>query len=194
MSTVSRAEFARLQGVNKSTVTRWIQSGRIALTDDGRVDVAAAREQLKATGSPLPHHEARREQAAEARLGGAEDSVAGAATPRNASDPAPGTDVSLRLKEARARYEENRADMAALDRDQKAGLLVLRADAEYAMADIGRRLASLVERLADQTTPTLVGHKGDAAAIHATLIEAGRDLRVELAHYLEQRAAALSES
>ena len=40
-STLSQAEFARLRGVSRKTVTIWKSQGRLALTTDGLVDVVA---------------------------------------------------------------------------------------------------------------------------------------------------------
>jgi hypothetical protein len=49
---VSMAEFARLQGWHRSTVTRLAAAGRIVLTAKGRVDVAASRQRLAETADP----------------------------------------------------------------------------------------------------------------------------------------------
>ena len=43
---VSQAEFARLRGVSRATVTHWKRAGRLLLTDDGKVNVAASEELL----------------------------------------------------------------------------------------------------------------------------------------------------
>jgi len=44
--TVSQAEFARLRGVSRKTVTLWKGQGRLTLTADGLVDVAASDAML----------------------------------------------------------------------------------------------------------------------------------------------------
>lgn len=59
---VHQAEFARLANVNRSTVNRWIQSGRIEVGPDGMIDVAQAMRQRTATESPEPRHQARKAQ------------------------------------------------------------------------------------------------------------------------------------
>jgi hypothetical protein len=43
---VSQAEFARLRGVSRATVTYWKRAGRLLLNSDGKVDVAASNELL----------------------------------------------------------------------------------------------------------------------------------------------------
>jgi hypothetical protein len=46
---VTKSEFARMRGVNPSSVTRWAREGRIVLTADGRVAVEPSIERLRAT-------------------------------------------------------------------------------------------------------------------------------------------------
>ena len=62
MKRVTQAEFARLAGVNRSTVTRWLQNGRIQADPSRLIDPDAALKMRAATESPLPHHQARKEQ------------------------------------------------------------------------------------------------------------------------------------
>jgi len=46
------AELARLEGVARSTVTRWDQSGAVAWDDNDRIDVAATRALVKEYTAP----------------------------------------------------------------------------------------------------------------------------------------------
>ena len=43
---VSQAEFAKLRGVSRKTVTIWKQKGQIVIAPDGRVDVVASEARL----------------------------------------------------------------------------------------------------------------------------------------------------
>jgi hypothetical protein len=61
-SRITRAEFARRAGVNRSTITRWIESGRLTLGVDGLLDEAEAHRQRAASESQQPHHQARKAQ------------------------------------------------------------------------------------------------------------------------------------
>ena len=61
-SRITRAEFARRAKVNRSTITRWIESGRLTLGADGLLDEAEAHRQRAASESPQPHHQARKAQ------------------------------------------------------------------------------------------------------------------------------------
>ena len=49
---VSQAQFARLENVDRSTVTRWKEQGRLVMIGEGRkakVDVKASRKRIKET-------------------------------------------------------------------------------------------------------------------------------------------------
>ena len=46
---LTRAQFARLLGVNRSTVTRWADAGRLVLLPDGSVDAEASLGRIRAT-------------------------------------------------------------------------------------------------------------------------------------------------
>ena len=66
---VTQAEFARMCGVNRSTVHKWIGAGRIQTEPSGLIDPEAAARMRDATESPMPHHQARKAQFSEARMG-----------------------------------------------------------------------------------------------------------------------------
>lgn len=200
---LTQAQFARKKGVNRSTVSRWIERKRLTLTDAGLVDVDAAEKSLARTASPYAHHEARAEQTGSAAL------VAAPATPHNAPATSPqqpslldndagegaggsaADDASLRLKLARARREQADAESAEIELAKKSKLLVARADVEFVMDDFGRTTGNLLDRLADRYVPTIAAAGGDPTKIHAALSEAARDIRRELAAYLTRRAGEL---
>lgn len=194
MSTITRADFARLMNVNRSTVTRWIEAGRIKLAADGNIDPESATAMLPKTASPMPHHMARVEQIAEQKaLLLPEADATPSANRATGSDIAESIDRSeqaaLRLKLARVAREEAEAEIAAMKRDEQAKLLVQRADAEFVMLDFARTLGALLERLADRYTPEVMSCQGNSQAIHKVLSDAGRDIRTELSHQMRRRAA-----
>lgn len=49
---VSKAEYARMKGINRSGITRWAQAGRVALDDDGNILVAESEALLAMTADP----------------------------------------------------------------------------------------------------------------------------------------------
>ncbi|MBV5311142.1 helix-turn-helix transcriptional regulator [Chromatium okenii] len=59
---VSQAEFARREGVDRKTVSRWVQDGRITPNQDGSIDPVRCHFERLETTSPLPHHVARAAQ------------------------------------------------------------------------------------------------------------------------------------
>jgi hypothetical protein len=97
-SRITRAEFARRAKVNRSTITRWIESGRLTLGADGLLDEAEAHRQRAASESPQPHHQARKaqldlEKTATRPAGAAARALVATTTP-TASDPTGGDPAS----------------------------------------------------------------------------------------------------
>ncbi len=190
MTAVSRAEFARRHNVNRSTVTRWIDSGRIKVDADGNIDLEVATAMLPRTASPLPHHMARAEQISEQKGLPLPEPDATPPATRNNPDATLDRDetASLRLKLARVNREEAEAAIAAMKRDEQARLLIKRADAEFVMADFGRALGGLLDRMADSYTTEILACNGDQHRIHQVLTDAGRDIRTEISHHMRRRA------
>ena len=59
---VTQAEFARMCGVNRCTVHKWIGAGRIQTEPSGLIDPEAAMRMRESTESKLPIHQARKAQ------------------------------------------------------------------------------------------------------------------------------------
>lgn len=184
MRHMTRAEFARHMKVNRSTVTRWIERGRIVATADGRIDSEAAKRALEATESPEPHHQARSAQIAEEKAQRAR---------RRGGETREVTEIGLRLKLAMAKEREAKAQLAALEVDRQAGLLVEREQVDFILKDIGTTLRTAVDGLADRLAPQLAGHGGDVAKVHAGLDDAARDLLHEISDHIERRSEALGK-
>lgn len=187
---ITRAEFARRAGVNKSTVTRWIENGRITLGDDGLLDEAEAHRQRDASESPAPHHQARK---AQLELSKASNPTGqGAATPQTGAERATratttatptdnGADGLLELPAAtdaddvvrRTRYaqmleREAVARMKAREDQEAAGQLIRRSAVERAMTDATAVILNAAETLPDRVAPLLV-NIDDQARIRALL-------------------------
>ncbi|NWC92633.1 MULTISPECIES: hypothetical protein [unclassified Pseudomonas] len=138
MAIVSQAEYARLRGVSKKTVTQWKRDGKLVLADGG-VDVEATDSYLKKYraaglkgnsegngGNALPHPLAgeTNEQAALRIL-----SIGGA---------------NMSLEEAKRVKENYLALLNQLEYDQKSGAVVLVADVAAA---VGREYSQVRTRL-----------------------------------------------
>ena len=193
---VTQAEFARIAGVNRSTVTRWIRNGRITAGKDGRIDVDRALRERETTESPMPHHQARKAQfderkaAAPAGNGNGTGSGTGAPAPPTADSPI--GDISAALKLETYRLQKAKAEKAALEADRLAGSLVEYADVEFVLDDLGQVLRALLESQADRLAGTLAGHRGDTNAIHATLEEAAHELLTEISGHMARRMERLT--
>lgn len=162
------AAFARRLGVNRSTITRAAQAGRLVLAADGRVLVQASLARWHATrGGRLDVAE----RHAEAR-GGAVAGVAAAATPPASGDSGPqgaeqGDGEAYAPPEgSRAAWEaeklawQNRLLLVSLD--LQSGARVPRPALQREAHGLGATLRATVERLIDQTAPRLAAATTDA--------------------------------
>jgi len=167
----TRAAFARRLGVNKSTVTRAIQAGRLVLHGD-RVDVAASLERWHATAGARPDmaekHATRRgtgvprylptdpapKTATESRTGRLNPIPAAAEPPESTTDTI-GSDKTLTRtawKAATLRFENATIRLhMALDTGQRHRLDAVQREA-FAL---GAAAQGAVERLIDHTAPRL---------------------------------------
>lgn len=198
---LSRAEFARLMGVSRSTVTRWIEDGRLTLVD-GRIDAEAGRREVEATASPMPHHQARKAQFDEAREAGRAQAAPPGAGKAEAAPPAPAPDgaqqeptgnegLGSALKLETYRLQKLKRELAAMEADKMAGALVERTVVDAVLLDFSSALRGLLEGLPDRMAGTLAGHRGDVAAIHHDLDEAAHALMQELSDHMKRKTEVL---
>lgn len=182
MQRLTRAEFARLMDVNRSTVTRWIDSGRVEVGDDGKIDPQAAHNLLEATESPEPHHMARKAQI--------DDEKAQAAAHRpNEGQSMPALEkLGAHLKYETYKLRKADAEIRTMERDKLAGTLGESASFEYVMRDIAISLRGLLESMPDRLSPTIAAHRGDVTAIHAALSDAAHDLLNEINDIMKRKA------
>lgn len=191
MTLLTRAEFARARGVNRATVTKWIHAGRVEVDASGRIDPAAADHRLAVTESPQPHHQARLAQIEEARAQPREApaDTAPPVSPRTGSaeeQPGmpPAEKLALAYKTEVYRHQKAKAELANLELDKAAGLLVERIAVESLLADLGATWRRLLGTLADRATPEImsVGHNATEihAAIDATATAIGDALLLEI--------------
>lgn len=167
------AAFARRLGVNRSTVTRAAQAGRLVLAEDGRVCIAASLAKWAATRGGRDDVAARHAAGRGAELPFLP--VAALATPattpatgQNAPQGAetPGGEALPPSEGTRAFYEaekvrwQNVELMLAMDLDS--GVRIPRATLQREARGLGATLRAEVERLIDQTAPRLAAAKTDA--------------------------------
>lgn len=189
MNRVTQAEFARLCGVNRSTVTRWIKSERIDADENGLIDPIAAQRLRLATESPEPHHQARKAQFDDARAGATGAAPATAAQePAGDEDEAPGMEaLGHQLKRATVDLQRGKAELVAIEIDKAAGALVELTEVQYVLGDLGATLRSLLENLPDRLAGELAAHQGNVTAIHKSLEDAARETLVAISEQMSRR-------
>lgn len=186
MKKMTRSEYAKLKGVNKSTVTRWVSAGRLVIDADGFIDVDASEALLAQTESPYLHHQARSASVAADKSASNFD-----ATDENSalSQMMEGADaVAMRLKRAMAKEREAKAEHAAIELDKLTGALVERSDVDFLIADFGATLRGMVENMPDRLAPTLAAHAGNVNALHASLRGAMHDFLNDMSSHMQRRA------
>lgn len=171
MPRLTRKNYAKHKGVNPSTVTRWIQRGRVKVDEKGLIDVEQAEQLLLETESDQPHHQAAKAQSETTKAAQADDGAM-----RDEREL-----VGMRMKHAMTRERESKAELAALELDKQAGLLLERAKVEYAQTSALVTFRSALETLPDLLSPSLAALGGDVSAIHDALDNAIHDKLRELA-------------
>jgi hypothetical protein len=150
------AAFARLHGVAKPTVTGWKQRDLLVMTVDGKVDVVASNARL--ADRPDVH----RGGVAKVRPG---KLVEGGATADDEQLGAAGDPAGWSRQEALRQREIAQAQLARIEADTAAGLVVPKADVvgvvrtEYAVVRVAflGMASKLAHRLATATTPEACG-------------------------------------
>lgn len=139
---LTQAEFARHLGVKRSYVTALKQTGRLVLTDDGKVDVAASEARIAATADPGKTGVAERhaKQRAEAATSSEKPSDA-----REQGGDAGEEAETPDYQRARARKELANAQLAEMEVAQKAGQLFDAAEAIAVVADAGTVFRTTLE-------------------------------------------------
>ena len=196
MNRVTQAEFARICSVNRSTVHRWIENGRIETDAQGLIDPEAAARMKEATASPLPHHEARKAQFDAQRAAGM---VSPSQTQQNPANEAAlqaettsATQIGTALKLETYKLQKAKAELANLELDKAAGALVERAEVDYVLADFGNTLRGLLEGMPDRLAPAIAAHRGDVNAIHAELEGITGDLLAQIADHMKRKMEGIS--
>lgn len=188
MITETMADFARRmeshmgRAVNRSTVKRWADSGRIVMVGD-KVDVEASLAQLSGTqGGRQDVADRHAQEAAEKATAGRTGPDAGQASGDLSMDKARRVRA---VAEARIKHAE--AEMREMERDEMAGRLIAREDVEFVLDDFGATLRGLMENLADRLAP-VVHPLQSMEETHAALAEAAQDVLQTVHDQLRRRA------
>lgn len=199
LAAVTRAEFARQMGVNRSTVTRWAEAGRLVVLADGRIDAEASRHRLAQTTG------GRDDVAARHAAGRAQIGPQGATqgqgshnhtpplvdNPATAREPARSGIPETRA-DAQARKESAAADLLEIELQEKRRSLLPAAEAEAAFRAIGAAVRAALDVLPDQTAP-LVAPVTDLDECHALLADACRNALAAVGAALEREKVQLQK-
>lgn len=185
---VSRADFARMRGWNRSYVTKLSQQGRLVLSPDGKlVDVPATLARLSESSDPGRAHVAARhaadrtEKHVSAYVRPDAPSGDGVVPPKAGAD---GVDESGYWK-SKGRREAALAEMAELELQSKMGALVDRAKVEHAVESLHRMLRDNVLGLPTRLAPELASMT-DAFEIEVKMRTAIRALLEDLSKLTTQ--------
>ena len=184
MTLVTRAEFARLKGWNRSSVTRAVTHGRIVMDGD-LVDVEASEARLAGTSGGRDDVAARH---AAARAAAGVKVGAGETAQEAVAPPSRGTESR---SDAQARKESAAADLLEIELDKARGNVINRDDVDAAMRHLGAAVRSAMDVFPDQTAP-LVAPVTNLDEVHSLLAEACRSVLDSIDHALARQQAALA--
>lgn len=207
-TTATQADFARLMGVNRSTVTRtWKQAGRLVMVGD-LVDVEASRARILATAD-LARSDVAERHAAErgavvgqgvetVKVGAGDTATAAtaAATARPEAPPpttptTPTIDhIGNSYQAARAVKEKYAALSAKAEYERLIADLLPRQDVDQALDDLVATIRSGLENLPHRAAGQLVGKDYDA--IIALLKQEVVDMMSEMHKSARQQLATLT--
>lgn len=194
MTLESQAAFARRmeshlgRTVNRSTVSRWADAGRLVMVD-GKVDVEASLAQLGGTTGGRPDVADRHAQES------GEKATAG----RTGSDaPQPAADLSMEKARrvravAEARIKAAEAEIREMERDRTAGKLIDKEVVDFVLNDFGATLRSTMENFAGRMAP-VVFPLTTLEETHAALDEAAERVLEEISDAMKRRTQQQAEA
>lgn len=191
----TRAEFAARVGVNKSTVTRWAQAGRLVLTDDGAVDIDASIHRLDATRG-IRHDVAERWRAY--RDGRVDFEGNPIAQPQPEPQPAasapsapPAADLDLdevgrRTRVAQMHKEEAIARAKQREDEAAAGRYLLREQVQSGLLTAANAISGLLDQIPDRLAPMFPDPEHARALLHDDIHQTRHEIADTLARVAHQ--------
>ena len=152
MELLRKTEFAARMGWSKAYVSKLGKQGRLVLSDDGRVDLAATEALLKETADPSKAGVSDRHQRDRVEKGVTVHVAPDAAVSGSSPPPAP---ASYDFQKSRAQREYFLAQLAESEARKSSGELVVRQAVESAAYASGRLLRDLLLGLPKQISPGL---------------------------------------
>lgn len=153
MKKATLTEFAKIRGVNKSTVTRYKQADRLVFTDDGLVDVEASNQRIADTADP-----------------NRDDVVNRHAKNKGIEDDQEPDENTVSYQKSRAKKEKYLALQAKADYEKSICELVEREQVQRDWANVAITMRSALERIPDLLSAELAAET-DHNRVHAILVE-----------------------
>lgn len=182
--TLTRKEFAELNGWVPSYVTKLAKADRLVFTDDGkRVKVAESLARIKATEDPNRDDVKKRwagERGESEQLQGRQE------------QPRPEDRVGNTFQTARALNEKYKALRAKTEYEQAIGKLCETEDVRMGAADVGTVLRMALEIMPDQMSPQLASIT-DEERVHAMLVEWVESVLEDISRRLDEIASELAK-
>jgi len=146
----SRSDYARHRGVDKSTVTRWGKSDRLAFTSDGLVDFERSDALLAATLDPMRGHGL--------AIAAAADDFSNARHTNTRTDLLSPADVPEGFQtfvHSRALKEAELAKLAKMRREEQEGILIRRDQVKRDAEAIANIIKRGLEGIPSRVSPVL---------------------------------------
>lgn len=189
MIALSKSEFAAHKGWSKPYVSKLAKQGRLAMTADGKVDVAATEALLQRTADPSKTGVAERHQRERVERGVTAHLIP---TAPPLESPPDSEDEGIDFQKARARREHYLARLAENEARKSDGELVEREAVENAAFATGRLLRDLLLGLPKQISAELAAisdpwelERRLSAGLRRVLEDANRLSAADLEHAIK---------
>lgn len=189
----TRADLAAHCNVNKSTVTRWDQAGKLVWTDDGLIDFEKSLELIGQSADPAKHgvrlrHQ--RERDTKSLESAMNDSSPATVGPRVSAERTAGNEKAPAetasssdyndFNKARALKEAELAKLAKIKREEQEGLLIRRDDVRKDIETLAVIVSKGLTGIPARVMP-LINGEADPGKREALLEEQIRNVLAEFA-------------
>ena len=181
----TQSVFARRLDINRSTVTRWKDAGRIVMQGK-KVDVEASIDLIDQTRGGRDDVVARHQLEREEKRIFAEGEIGQELDDDRLEIRAQMRAAALSKSLADSRIKQAEADLREMERDERAGNLIVREDVDYVLLDFGALLRVMLDGRADR----LGAEQGFVPDQITALAEADEQLLMELGDKLKARGVA----
>lgn len=156
MLMLNQTKFADLMGWHKSYVTELKKSGRLVITESGKVDVEASKIRISETADPNRDDVVERHEEERSKDSVAEE-IGKPKAAKQKKEPKPHDPNQLSFSEGRAKEQKYKALQAELEYNKSIGDLVPKKDMQMAVVDMVTTFRMALENLPHLIAADLVG-------------------------------------